>query len=99
MLGGGDVSGDGVCVTVCMEIVTEDGPLVIVDTAIMVVTAVLDIGDCDATMKLLLNALLLVFGSSPTGIVATPHVRVCVPAVAIQGVCVLTVKGLPVGPG
>ena len=48
------------------------------------------------TLNVVLMTLLLGFGSL---FVETDQVNVCVPGVAIHGVCVFTVAGLPVGPG
>jgi hypothetical protein len=52
-----------------------------------------------ATVKVVLIILLDLFGSKPAGIVATTHVNLCVPGVAVQGVCKITFIGKPGGPG
>jgi hypothetical protein len=50
----------------------------------------------EVTVKLMLPTLLLGSGSPA---VETDQVSVCVPGVAIHGVCALTVAGTPAGPG
>jgi len=54
--------------------------------------AVIEKSDCAGcpTVKVLPIALLLLSGSRPSGMVETIQVRVCVPGVAIHGICVLT---------
>ena len=49
------------------------------------------------TVKVVLITLLLGFGSKPAGIVVTTHVNLCVPGVAVHGVC--KGIGIPTGPG
>ena len=74
-------------------IVKSGAGCVLVDTGCVVV--------CTAapTVKMVLITLLILFGSWPAGIVATPHVNLCVPGVAVQGVCKDAVIRTPTGPG
>jgi hypothetical protein len=75
-------------------IVKSANDCVLVGTGCVVVCIV--VCTIDATVNVMLFTLLLGFGSS---FVETDQVNVCVPGVAIHGVCALTINRVPFGPG
>ena len=78
-----------------MPIVKSATGCVLVDIGCVVVWAVV-VCIVGATVKMMVFTLLLGFGSF---FVETDQVNVCVPGVATQCVCAVTIYGVPVGPG
>ena len=75
-------------------IVKSASGCILVATGCVVVWVVVCI--VGATVKIMVFTLLLGFGSF---FVETDQVNVCVPGVAIHGVCAVKTYGVPVGPG